>query len=436
MNDAGHATGPDDVRTPAPDTPSGVQPGDRLSITVDGWGHGGEAVGRLPDGRACFVARAIPGETVDVVVRELHKRHASADLVGVVQASPHRVTPPCPVYEGCGGCQLQHVDPSHQLALKRRVVVEQLERIAKISDPPVDDVAVPEGAWPAGYRSWARMAVAPTGELGFRRARSHDVQPVPVCLLLDDHTQALRDIAGDDWVGASEVTVMAGDGGALVDVTTLDPPGELAGGPLEAAGEVGIVVDGRVQREPATIVVTIDDVALRTSAGSFFQAGTAGAAALVDAVMQAVDLRATDVVADLYAGSGLLTVFLARTAAHVIAVEANHQAAADARGNLAGAAATTDVHATKVESWLRDNDQAVDIVVLDPPRRGARAEVVAGIVALAPRQVVYVACDPAALARDTRRLVDSGYALRSVKPLDLFGHTAHVEAVATFTPAD
>ncbi|MEE8601195.1 class I SAM-dependent RNA methyltransferase [Euzebya tangerina] len=417
-----------------------------VEITLDGWAHGGQAVGRLPDGRACFVPRAIPGERVRVAVHTVKKRHAVADLLEVLTPSPHRVDPPCPLYEGCGGCQLQHVDPAHQLALKRRVVIEQLQRLGGVIDPPVADVITPTSGWPAGYRSWARMAVSDGGVLGFRRPRAHTVQPVDECLLLQPDAQQLRERAGDDWAGATEVTLLAGSDGQVVAVTTADPPGEVHGGPADDP-RLGIVVDGRVQQPPSSIQVSVHGISLVATAGSFFQAGWSGAEALVEAVLAAVDIRPDDTVADLYAGGGLLSVFLAAHAAHLIAVEADPVAADDARTNLShadrregssrpGHAGSTEVRATTVERWLASNDATVDVVVLDPPRPGAGAEVVRGLLGLEPRQIVYVACDPAALARDTRTLLAGGYALQSVQPLDLFGHTAHVEAVAVFTIAD
>lgn len=379
------------------------------TIEMHGWAHGGDAVGRLPDGRACFVAGALPDEVVTVALRTAHKRHVTADLIEVVRPSPHRVAPPCPYYDRCGGCQLQHASPAHQLELKLRVVTEQLQRIGRVVDPPVRGITAPEGGWPGGYRTWARMAVAPDGSLGFRRRRSHEVQPVDRCLLLTDPAQALRDQAGDDWAGADEVTVMAGDHAGLVTVSR----------------------DGQttLAQPPAAVTIRVGDVDLQVSAGTFFQAGPAAAELLQRTVTAAAAVTAGDRVLDLYSGVGLLSVALADGGARVVAVEGNPAATADAAVNVDGF--DVEVVTGDVAVVLRRIDPSdADVVVLDPPRTGARAEVCRRIAGLAPRRIVYVACDPAALARDVRTLAEHGYDLTAVEVLDLFGHTAHVEAVA------
>lgn len=405
---------------------------DTVTIELHGWAHGGEAVGRLPDGRACFVPYALPGETVLVRVTKRYKRHATADLVAVITPSPHRVAPPCPFYGACGGCQLQHADPTHQLQLKTRVLVEQLTRIGRQTDPPVTPVVAPPGAWPDGYRSWARMAVAPDGRLGFRRRGSHDVEPIPHCLLMTPEAHALRQAAGDAWSGATEVVLSAGEGDGVLAVT----PGP-QGLPSVPEGHFGVAIsrpdgDGTVpERDPDHVDVTVHGVHLRASAGAFFQAGPGGAAALVTMVMDAVGPVEGLQVLDLYAGVGLFSAFLARAGARVVAVEANTAATDDARRNLAGL--DVEVLTDTVEAALADLPGA-DVVVLDPPRSGAKAPVCQAIADLRPRRIVYVACDPAALARDVATLDDLGYRLVGVAGLDLFGHTAHVEAVAVLEP--
>jgi predicted RNA-binding protein with TRAM domain len=165
-------------------------------IDLDGITHGGEAVGRLPDGKACFVPYAIPGERVRVEVVEERKRWARARVVEVVRPSPERVTAPCPYFgqDKCGGCQLQHLAPAAQPALKRRIVTEQLARIGRIVDPPVAETVVVR---PFGYRNRARFGVDAQGRLGYRRAQSHDLVPIDRCLLLTDQAQKVRDEAGD-----------------------------------------------------------------------------------------------------------------------------------------------------------------------------------------------------------------------------------------------
>lgn len=401
-------------------------------MLLDGFAHGGEAVGRLPDGRACFVAGGLPGERVRVRVTQQRRRWARAALEEVLEASPDRVAPPCPYYGHCGGCQLQHASPAAQARLKQRVVVEQLQRIGGIADPPVADVVRPAGGWPDAYRSWARFGVTPDGRLGLHAAGSADIVPIDRCLLLDGATQRLREAAGDRWDGVEEVEIRTGDGGVGVVHAHVGSDGlrDVPDGPFGLVLSAGATPS--VLREPGTVRLTVAGETYRLSPGSFFQAGPAAAAALVRQVLAAAAPDPTDDVLDLYAGAGLFSVPLARTGARVVAVEAHPAAAADAVANLAGLDA--EVWHGTVSEALAEAPTA-DVVVLDPPRAGAGTDTAAQIAALGPRTIVYVACDVAALARDAKALVAAGYTLRRAVPVDAFGHTAHIEVVAAFAPA-
>ncbi len=406
-------------------------------VTVHGITHGMEGVARLPDGRACFVPFALPGETIDLVVTETRARWARGRLVDVVEASPDRVAPPCP-YAGpwpaappaCGGCALQHVRTEAQPHLKRRVLVEQLERIGRQPDPPVTE-PVPTGPW--HYRSRARFAVDEQGRLGFREPRSHDVRPIDRCPLLTPDAQALRDAAGDAWPGVESVEVHAGSAGGS---GLLVRPGADALPPLPEAPSAIAVVDAGppvALRGDPTAHETVAGLPLQVSAGVFFQAGQEAAEALVATVRRAAGDVAGRHVLDLYAGVGLFAAALADDGAHVTAVEHHRGAVSDARASLAGSSAT--VVSADVGAWLAEHadEEEADVVVLDPPRRGAGPAVCEALPRLRAGRVVYVSCDPAALARDARTLVEGGATLTEVVPVDCFPHTAAVEAVATFT---
>lgn len=403
-------------------------------LLLDGITHGAEAVGRLPSGKVCFVPFAIPGERVTVVVTEEHARWARGRLVEVLEDSPDRMAPPCPHFGPgrCGGCALQHVTPERQAALKRRVVIEQLERIGRISDPPVADT-VQLAPW--AYRNHARFAVHPSGRLGFRRSGRDDVEAVDRCPLLTPAVQRLRDEAGDRWSGAVSVSVRAahaGRGTALVV-----EPGEEALPPLPPGPSGVAVVDTAGVAHPlrgaATVHEHVAGFDYRVSAGSFFQPSTAGAEALVGLVRDAAEVTAGDAVADLYAGVGLFARVLAADGAAVVAVEGSPSACADAEHNLAATTATVVCAPVEraLEMFLAE-DGSFDVVVLDPPRRGAGRDVCGQLARLRARTVVYVSCDPAALARDARALVAAGYRLARAVPVDQFAQTAAIETVATF----
>jgi 23S rRNA (uracil1939-C5)-methyltransferase len=406
-----------------------------VELVLDGITHGGEAVGRLPDGKACFVPYAIPGERVRVEVVEQRKRWARARLVEVLEPSPDRVEAPCPYFGPgrCGGCQLQHIDPAAQAALKRRILVEQLQRIGRIPDPPVGEtVRVAD----FGYRNRARFGVDTGGRLGFRRAGSHDLVPIDRCLLVAPEVQALRDVAGDAWTGVEEIEVRAaGPERALViwpgsRALPALPPGEVPVAVVDVRGRA-VALRG----EP-TLGVEVEGVGhFRVSPTSFFQASVGGAAVLARLVRDAAEVRIGDTALDLHAGVGLFASVLSGAGASVTAVEAHAVAAEDARANLGEA---VEVIAEDAESYVARRaaeGRFADVVVLDPPRRGAGAVLCRSLAALDPRVVVYVSCDPAALARDVAVLAEEGYRLDRAVPVDVFAQTAQIETVATFTPA-
>lgn len=418
---------------------------DHVDLDLEGFTHGGDAVGRLPSGKACFVGYAIPGERVRVQVVEEHKRWARARLVAVLEASPDRVDPPCPYFgQGlCGGCALQHIAPGRQAQLKRQVVVDQLERIGGLTDPPVADM-ITVGEF--GYRNRARFAVDEGGRLGFRRAGTHEVLPVDRCPLLDPAVQAVRDEAGDGWGGVEEVSVRAAVTGRGTAMTVR--PGADAVPPLPAGATPVALLDGaghaHALRGEPVVVERVAGFDFRVSAGSFFQANTAGAEALLTQVRAAAAVEPGDGVADLYAGVGLFSRGLAADGAAVVAVEGDPSACADARENLAGTTASVlcePVKATlaRFATELRGTSPPADghagfaVVVLDPPRRGAGRDVCGRVATLRPRVIVYVSCDPAALARDAATLTKAGYPLSRAVPVDQFAQTAAIEVVATFT---
>jgi 23S rRNA (uracil1939-C5)-methyltransferase len=416
----------------SPRTPLSRAP---LEATIDGFTHGGEGVARV-EGKAVFVPGTIPGERVRLRVTDDRKRWARAELVEVLDPSPDRVAPPCPYVPACGGCDLQHVRPDAQRPLKTRVVREQLERLGGLTDPPVAG-CLPVGP-DTGYRTHAQLHAAPDGRLGFHRAGSHDVVPIDRCLVLADAAQAVRNQVGDD-TGATEVAVRAH--------TTTDTAAAAltpGAGPLELPeGRFDLLLtqpDGRVlpMRGDGVLEERVAGFTFRFRADAFFQVTTHGAEALVHQVLAAVGDVTGALTWDLYAGVGLLSLPLARAGAEVLAVEGHPGAAEDARHNAEVAGLGLTVLAEPVGAVTRRaaaGDPALEppeVVVLDPPRTGAGERVIADLIALEVPTVVYVACDPAALARDARALAAGGYRLTSAQPLDLFPMTHHVEVVATF----
>ena len=411
---------------------------------VDGFTHGGEGVVRV-DGKAVFVAGALPGERVELRITEDQDRWARAELVDVLEPSPDRVTPPCPVAWTCGGCDLQHASREAQVRLKTRVVREQLERLGRFEDPPV----LPGRAiGPAlGYRAHARLHAAPDGRLGFHAAGTNDVVPIDHCPVLTPAANGLLRRVGTS-TGATEVELrvdgIGPDGDPADGVVVLTPgPGALDVPEgehdllLRQPDDVDSAAGGTVaMRGDGVLDVEVAGLTFALPTSGFFQVSTDAAAALVTEVLQAAGDVEGRLVWDLYAGVGLLALPLARAGAEVLAVEGNPAAAAAARVNAQENGLDLTVEEGDVHEALRDRAREgvldlPDVVVLDPPRTGVGREPLLDLAALAPPRIVLVACDPASLARDARALAEAGYRLARVQPLDLFPMTHHVEAVAT-----
>lgn len=364
----------------APDADA-AQVGARLELVCGPVAHGGHVVARHGEtARVVFVRHALPGERVVAEVTEVDRSFWRADAVEVLDASPDRVVPPCP-YAGpgrCGGCDLQHVAPARQRALKGEVVREQLQRLAGLEvDVEVEEVP-PELRW----RSRMRYAALPDGRRGLRRHRSHELVAVDDCLV-----QAPGAVVHDD-------------------------------------GAPRTVVHQTVETAHGTRTFAVAD-------DGFWQPHVAAPRVLVETVLAMAAPRPGERVLDLYAGVGLFSAYLAQAVGpegRVTAVEGDRVASDLSRDTLRDLGVRV-LHG-RVDRVLHRGAGPADLVVLDPPRVGAKRQVVRQVAALAPRAVVYVACDPAALARDTAYLQEQGYRLAALRALDLFPMTHHVECVA------
>jgi tRNA/tmRNA/rRNA uracil-C5-methylase (TrmA/RlmC/RlmD family) len=394
-----------------------------------------------------FVRHTLPGEQIVVEITEDNGgSFCRGDAVDILTPAADRVTPPCAHAHpgGCGGCDFQHVSLSGQRELKASVVREQLTRLAGIDWPVV--------VWPLadsglGWRRRIRFAVAPNGQLGLRAHRSHKVIPIEVCPLgapgVGDAAQ-LR----SRWPGLAEVEV-AVDGAAEVAV--------LSHRPWEARPASGASGRTTPPRRPARRgtkpQLTTKSIAgperltyhaagrtFQVRASGFWQTHPAAADAFTAAVLDAAAPRPGEGALDLYAGAGLFAAALGEAVTEsgaVIGFESDPRMVADAAANLADlgwvevrAETVTAQSVAAAGSELSD----VGVVVLDPPRSGAGRAVMTALIELRPRVVVYVACDPAALARDVRTVLDAGWRLADLSAFDAFPMTHHVECIATLLP--
>ena len=399
---------------------------DEAVVDVGPVAHGGHCVARL-DGQVVFVRHALPGERVRIAITERTKSFLRADAVEVLEAAPGRGEAPC-AYAGpgrCGGCDFQHVDPAVQRELLRDVVLEQLRRLAGITwDLEVEAVS-PDAL---GWRTRVQFAVDRDGRPGLRRHRSHEIIPVDRCLIAHPDLPRVLDTSWDD--DAVEAIVSStGDRLVVTDASISDE--------VEARVDGVVARDGTVRGGRGAVTERVGATDFRVSGSGFWQVHPAAASTLVAAVLEGAAVGPGQTVLDLYAGVGLFTAFLADEVGDdgtVVSVESDPGGSRDARRNLHDLPQVRLVAET-VERALRQRllGDTADVVVLDPPRTGAK-KAVQGIVDLAPRRIVYVACDPAALARDLASFAARGYELTSLRAFALFPMTHHVECVAVLEP--
>ncbi|GAB2466276.1 class I SAM-dependent RNA methyltransferase [Xylanimonas ulmi] len=420
--------------------------GREVELVVGPVAHGGHAVARL-DGRVVFVRHALPGERVRAVVTEGGPKFWRADAVEVLaDASPDRVPSAWPAAGpgGVGGGELAHVSLDGQRRWKAAVVVEQLRRLAGIErDVVVEPAPGDDERGGLGYRTRVDLVADGAGRAGMRRFRSHDVLALDDMPLATGHVAALaerEEVFTRRWTPGARLELVAPADGS--------EPVLLVDGELWRGGRVDRRPNAR--RAVAEVVTPLRAAApvgepaafrYRVAADGFWQVHREAPAVLAGAVLDSAGDVAGARVLDLYSGAGLFTLPLAAVvgeAGRVIAVEGDTRAVKDARRN-AHHLPQVELRLGAVDRVLAEGDAggadvgAADVVVLDPPRAGAGRAVVESIARRGPSRVVYVACDPAALARDVAYLADLGYELTGLRAFDLFPMTHHVEAVALLT---
>lgn len=403
--------------------------GREIELDVINIAHGGVAVARH-DGRVVFVSDAVPGERVVARISDDRKRSFwRAETVRVVEASRHRVPHVWSAAgidrdpaDRAGGADFGHIALEHQRELKRRVLAESLLRMAGITtDVVVEALAGDDERSGTRWRTRVSLHVDRSGRLGPFAARSHRVIPVEDLPLAVDELASAAPL-GDRFTGEEHVDLLA-----------------------PSTGGVRLIVG---EQRPATITELVDGREFRLADSGFWQVHRGAASALTDAVRQAIDPVLFDPLAhnlDLYGGVGLLAAavgdrFGPETC--ITTVESDRTASDFAAVNLAEWP-DARAQAARVERWVRELEAsatgdergrlAAATIVLDPPRAGAGRVVVDAVAALSPRQVVYVACDPVALARDVALFAGHGYDLAGLRAFDLFPNTHHVEAVARLT---
>jgi 23S rRNA (uracil1939-C5)-methyltransferase len=400
--------------------------------------YGGEVMGRLPDGRAVFVPFALPGETVRVRLAEEKRSHARAELVEVLVPAAQRQPPVCIHFGLCGGCHYQHMPYEAQLAAKTEILRDQLVRIGRLADPPVQPAVACQH--PYRYRNHVQFHLTADGRLGYYPALLGEVFAIQECHLPEDPLQELWPQLDFEVMpeieriglrlGAGEEIqlIMEGQAGALPEFSVE----EMSISAVHLNAESSVVLAGS-----EFVIMEVLGQPFRVSAGSFFQVNSEMAEAMVKHVLEHVpgfvSLDPQTTLLDVHCGVGLFSAFLAPRVGRLIGVEAAPSAAEDFTVNL-DEFENVELYEDVAENVLAQLAVQVDIVLVDPPRSGLEKVALENILRLRPRLLIYVSCNPATLGRDARRLVEGGYHLETITPFDLFPQTYHIESISFWMP--
>lgn len=438
-----------------------------ITLEIDDLGSHGEGVGRY-NGYTLFIEGALPGETVKAEIVQRQKRFGRARLLTVVTPSPNRVQPACPLFGKCGGCQLMHLDYSQQLAMKTRRVEDAMQRIGNINDVKVSK-CIPSDKQ-LSYRNKIQLPVrnTPNGiALGLYAVSSHELIPIDKCLIhCDIGEKVYSEVASivkksgicafDPATGKGELRhVLIKSATHSKEVLVVLVTSKSATSTLGAIGKAimfscplvkGVVhninpkndnvILGRtynVLEGVGYIEEKLGDLKFKISSASFFQVNPEQALKLYTQALEFAELNGSETVLDAYCGVGTLALFFAPHAKSVVGVECVSEAIEDAKVNA-------KLNGLENVSFVCDSSEkyisslkTVDVVLLNPPRKGCDPTLLKGIARVAPKKIIYVSCDPATLARDLSILNSYGYKIDAIQPFDMFPQTAHVETVVKLT---
>ncbi|MCB1114640.1 MAG: 23S rRNA (uracil(1939)-C(5))-methyltransferase RlmD [Chlamydiia bacterium] len=415
--------------------------GDKLKLDVIRLGIHGEGVAHY-GGLVCFIPGALTGEAVLAEVIEVKKSYASLKLLKILTPSIDRVDPPCPLFGTCGGCQVQHLSYKAQLEMKRSRVIDAFQRIGKLQ---VEVDACQSSPKELHYRNKIQMP-SKGGKLGLFRMGSNDWVEVDKCLIHCDLGEmvlrAIRPIEIPDLRYLVLKTAIKTNEVLVVPVVRRPLSKSIAEKIYRSLPEIKGVVQNlnpdagntilsrnfETLAGRGTITERILDLEFHVSPASFFQVNPAQAEALYSTALDRAQLKGDEVVLDAFCGVGTLALIFAKHAKEIIGVEIVAEAIKDAKANaINNGIINAQFYHAPAEKFIQKLS-AVDVVLLNPPRKGCDLSVIQKLLELKPKKIIYVSCDPATLARDSA-LLSGTYRIDSVTPFDMFPQTAHVETL-------
>jgi 23S rRNA (uracil1939-C5)-methyltransferase len=362
---------------------------------------------------------------------EEKRNFARGELVEILEASPKRITPRCKHFGICGGCHYQHLPYEEQLNAKREILRDQLIRIGRIENPPVQNMVASPSPW--NYRNHVQFHLTEDGKLGYVRAQMPTVFAIEECHLPEGFLNGIwPQLEFEPGTNIERVSLRGGrDYDSMLILESNSPETPV----LEIEVEISVA---HVVKENVIVIAGNDHIIIsvlgrdfRISAASFFQVHTAMAEKMVNHLVVNLPITQSATALDVYCGAGLFSAFLAPKCERVIGIESSPSACEDFSFNL-DEFENVELYEGMAEDVIPHLESKPDLVLVDPPRAGLEKHVVDGILKLSPKIVAYVSCDPSTLARDAARLINGGYKLKDVTPFDLFPQTYHIESISLF----
>ena len=390
-----------------------INPGDQFQTTLNGINDSGETLSEIR-GAPVEVTGGLPGEKVVVEVQKRFPERIVAKVVEVLEQAEERVVPECEYFLTCSGCQWQHASYDYQLQLKQARVQREIDKYQSLSQVVVAATIGSESQ--LGYRNHGRFTVGKKddgGKIGYINAVTRRFVKIDRCLLMNEQINKVLDLAQDNVAGQTQMAIRAGSN---TDSMLIQPRMNLS--------HIGLVTGEQHYEEE------VRGFRFRVAASSFFQVNTSQLSRAIDEVRDLLDLDGTEVMVDAYCGVGVFTVLLAPYVRKIVGIEESASAIEDAGLNSKDILNIEFVEG-KTEHILNTLNQHIDVLLLDPPRVGCHPDVLDSVIKLKPEKVLMISCEPEAMARDLNLLCSTGiYSLETIRPVDMFPQTRHVETIS------